>query len=84
MSNRMFLACRFHPTLQESLLLGDRDANGSYATVLTQQKMQKWLDQHATCGGGFDHFTVAYAAEKDNEAPVASPTQLAVHKALNS
>lgn len=81
--NRMYLTCRHHPTQAESFLIGDRVDAGSYSAARNDGKsVQKWLDQHATCGGGFDHFTVSYALQKDGDIPTEQPLANAVHATL--
>lgn len=81
--NRLYLACRMHPTREESYLLGDRAYSASYEARAVHASLQKWLDRHANCGGGFDHFTVAYHGAKDDEQPTLNPIADAVHIGLH-
>lgn len=82
--NRMFLTCRHHPSIEHSFCFADRKDAASYEARGNNSRLQKWLDTHATCGGGFDHFTLAYSQQKDGDMPSANPVGDAVHVALNS
>lgn len=82
--NRMFITCRHHPTLAESFCLADRSDAASYESRGNHSRLQKWLDTHATCGGGFDHFTLGYSQQKDADMPAPNPIADGVHMALNS
>jgi hypothetical protein len=82
--NRLFITCRHHATLAESFCLADRPDATSYEARGNHSRLQKWFDTHATCGGGFDHFTIAYSQQKDGDMPSAKPVADAVHVALNS
>lgn len=80
--NRLFLTCRVHPTLQDSFCLADRKDASSYEARSNPSRLQKWLDTHATCGGGFDHFTLGYSQQKDGDIPAPKPVAEAVHAHL--
>lgn len=82
--NRMFLTCRHHPTQAESFLLADRNNGESYVApgFIVSTRLQKWLNEHAACGGTFDHFTVSYAQQKDLDLPKPAPVANAVHATL--
>lgn len=82
--NRMFLTCRHHPTQAESYLLADRNDGASYFASFggKSERLQKWLDKHAACGGTFDHFTLSYAEQKDLDLPKSAPVANAVHATL--
>lgn len=46
------------------------------------QAMDKFFEAHKLCGGGFDHFTIAYAQAKDHDLPNPEPLADGVHLAL--
>lgn len=87
--NLMYLVCTHHPDRMDALVIGSRgqSANGRglpYTSMLTQNSaLQKFLDKHARCGGGFDHYTIAFDAGKDQDLPkpVASAVARAVTEA---
>lgn len=86
--NRMFLTCRHHPTQAESFLVADRPDGESFSAAdkftagISHNRLQKWLNEHAACGGTFDHFTVSYAQQKDLDLPKPAPLANAVHATL--
>lgn len=92
--NRIYLTCRHHPTQAESFLLASREAMQPFEANILVNKLapqperhfatllQKFLKTHATCGGGFDHFTVSYAQAKDGDLPKSDPVADAVHATL--
>jgi hypothetical protein len=83
MSNTLYLTCKHHPSQAESFVLASRKNGESYqAGVMV--RFQKWLDKHAACGGGLDHFTVGYAKEKDSDLPSPAPVANGVHRVLQA
>lgn len=80
----MFLTCRHHPTQAESFTLAEREHGQPYEMIETfdDRRFMKFLTQHATCGGTFDHFTLSYAEQKDLDLPKPAPVANAVHATL--
>ena len=77
-ANLMYLVCRSHPERVNSLVLGKRNA-GCYGKVPDPRQVEKWFEQHAFCGGGRDHFTIAYDQTADWDVPKPAPVADAVH-----
>lgn len=84
----MFLTCRAHPTRVESCLIAERANDESYVVTARvdfgrlslAENLQKWINEHANCGGTFDHFTLSYENQKDVDLP---SVPAAVHRALS-
>jgi hypothetical protein len=83
MSNTMYLVCVHHPDRVHSFRLGSRGTCTRYVTgARIGQKLDDWLELHATCGGGQDHFTLAFDLTKDHDLPIPAPVANAVHGVL--
>lgn len=83
MSNTMYLVCTHHPEPIHACVLADRDHNtDGYEPSTTNAKLQKFLTEHKLCGGGFDHFTLAFARPKDGDLPKPKPLADVVHLTL--
>lgn len=79
--NTMWLVCVHHPDRTQALQLGRR-VFGAYDKVPHKQAIEAFLHEHATCGGGFDHFTIAFDQPKDHDLPKPAPLADAVHAVL--
>lgn len=81
--NRMFLVCTHHPTQRDSYLIAGRNRRG-YDNLIEDEDgyFSKWLIKHAACGGGFDHFSLAFERPKDHDIPIDKPLANAVHLQL--
>lgn len=85
MSNTMYLVCVHHPDRVYSFRLGSRGTCTRYITgARIGQKLDDWLELHATCGGGQDHFTLAFDLTKDHDLPNPEPLADGVHLALRT
>ncbi len=90
MSNTMYLVCVHHPEpvlslrLASRTLVRDRSGDMEPYTVYkrTQENMERFFEAHKLCGGGFDHFTIAYEQTKDYDLPTPAPLADAVHLSL--
>ncbi len=82
--NTMFLVCTHHPTAADSFHLGARVKGSGYKPrdVGLERGLRKWLDTHSTCGGGYDHFTIAFELPKDGDLLKVDPIANGVHVAL--
>lgn len=81
MSNTMWLVCAHHPDRTEAIQLGRRVSDG-FARAPHAAKLDEFFEQHKLCGGGHDHFTVAFDRPKDWDLPTPAPVADAVHAAL--
>lgn len=83
MSNqRIWLVCSHHPHREQGIALGKRLVDGFYRCP-TDRELEAWFDEHKHCGGGHDHFTVAYDHPKDYDVsspapPIAAHVRLAL------
>lgn len=84
MSNTMYLVCVHHPEQIHALRLGMRDdrLTDGYKRVPLAARIEAWLAEHRICGGGHDHFTIAYAQAKDHDLPNPEPLADSVHLTL--
>jgi len=90
--NTMYLVCVHHPDKADSVLLADRcDSDGkkhAYTSMVGERRLAKFFEKHAHCGGGFDHFTIAYTEQKDHDVPkpelLANGVHLVLREAANS
>lgn len=88
MSNVMYLVCTHHPERVHSFRLAIRGTKTQYVSSGIRRqladKLEEWLEEHRDCGGGFDHFTLAFDQPKDHDAS-APPDKIAngVHAALH-
>lgn len=80
--NTLYLVCSQHPQTIHALRLGERH-DDTYAPTSSQAKLERFFEEHKLCGGGFDHFTIAYAKPKDHDLPVAKPLADVVHLSLH-
>jgi hypothetical protein len=79
--NTMYLVCVHHPEAMHALRLGRRNLDG-YNIAPTSAKIEKFFAEHKLCGGGFDHFTIAFELAKDHDLPLPKPVADGVHMAL--
>lgn len=88
--NRMYLTCRHHPTRAESYLIAERDDGESYKAAdrftagLNHNRLQKWLTEHAGCGGTLDHFTVSFENQPNSDLPTPNPIADGIHLTLRN
>jgi hypothetical protein len=81
MSNTMYLVCVHHPEQVLSLRLGVREMDG-YNHSPRSSVIEAFFNAHKLCGGGLDHFTIAYEQTKDHDLPIPAPVANAVHGVL--
>lgn len=82
--NTMYLVCTHHPDRVHSFRLAARGTCTRYITgSKVGQKLDEWLEEHATCGGGQDHFTIAFDLPKDHDLPKIEPVADNVVSILN-
>jgi hypothetical protein len=81
MSNTMWLVCVHHPDRTAAIQLGRRVMHG-YNRAPHAAKLEEFFERHKLCGGGFDHFTIAYDQAKDGDLPKPAPLADAVHAVL--
>ena len=81
--NTMWLVCVHHPERTQALFLGRRMIRG-YSRTCSQKELEDFYRDHETCGGGFDHFTIAYDRDKDHDLPKPAPLADAVHATLRN
>ena len=90
MSNTMWLVCVHHPDKADAFRLSCRERQG-YGIAAGRElrppdryarSLEKFFETHKTCGGGFDHFTIAYDLTKDHDLPTPNPCADAVHGVL--
>ena len=88
--NTMYLVCVHHPDKADAFRLSQRERLG-YGIAAGRElrppdryvrSLEKFLETHKHCGGGFDHFTIAYDQAKDHDLPQPAPIADAVHLAL--
>jgi hypothetical protein len=82
MSNTMYLVCVHHPEQIHALRLANRGIDFYKPARRIDQSLERFLEDHKMCGGGFDHFTIAYAQTKDHDLPNPEPLADGVHLAL--
>lgn len=83
MSNTMFLVCTHHPDRVHSLRLALRNAIADgYHRVPLSARIESFLETHKHCGGGCDHFTLAFELPKDHDLPKIEPVANGVYVAL--
>lgn len=88
--NLMYLVCVHHPDKADAFRLSQRERFG-YGIAAGRElrpadryvrSLEKFLDTHRHCGGGFDHFTIAFGQVKDYDLPKPEPLANGVHLAL--
>lgn len=79
--NTMWLVCTHHPDRTQALCLGRRSTRG-YESRANDKALHNFYRMHESCGGGFDHFTIAFDREKDHDLPKPAPLADAVHAVL--
>lgn len=83
MSNTMYLVCTHHPDRVHSFRLASRGTATQYLShKRVEQKLEDWFSAHRLCGGGLDHFTIAFDLPKDHDLPKIEPVANGVHLAL--
>lgn len=81
--NTMYLVCVHHPDKADAFVLASRAQLHEYCSAhLYAPALHKWFAAHKHCGGGFDHFTIAYDQVKDHDLPKPAPLANGVHLAL--
>lgn len=80
--NTMYLVCVHHPSPMEALCLGRRVGLKGYDHAPASAKVEKFFEKHKHCGGGCDHFTIAFEQPKDHDLPKPAPLADGVHLAL--
>lgn len=81
MRNALWLCCIHHPDRTQAIQLGRRVADG-YHRAPTAAKLEEFFEKHELCGGGFDHFTIAYDLTKDHDLPTPNRVADVVHLKL--
>lgn len=72
-ANRLFLVCSKHPSIEDALLIADRqDANSQY-TAAMPKRADDWFAKHQRCAPGCDHYQLAYHRPQDHDAPKGPP-----------
>lgn len=83
----MYLVCTHHPERVHSFRLAIR-GTGGFRYITNDRRLisslEGWLEEHAHCGGGLDHFTIAFDLTKDHDVPKIQPVADRVHAALAS
>lgn len=79
--NTMWLVCVHHPDRTQALCLGRRSTRG-YNTRVDEKTLHNFYREHEGCGGGYDHFTVAFDFDKDHDLPKPAVLADAVHAVL--
>lgn len=79
--NTMWLVCIHHPDRTQSLQLGRRVMRG-YSRAPHAHDIERFFREHEGCGGGYDHFTIAFDLGKDHDLPKPAPLADAVHAVL--
>lgn len=68
-ANRIFLVCAHHPSIDEALLIADRQDSASQYTAAMPKRADEWFAKHQRCAPGADHFKIAYHRPLDHDAP---------------
>lgn len=87
--NTMYLVCVHHPDKAQAFALAERsDKASGYVNCIEidrtyeLQSLEAFFKTHVHCGGGFDHFTIAFELAKDHDLPKPAPVADGVHMAL--
>lgn len=79
--NVMWLVCAHHPDRTEAIQLGRRTID-AFNRAPHAARLEEFFERHKYCGGGHDHFTIAYDRPKDWDLPKPAPLADAVHAVL--
>lgn len=66
-ANRIFLVCSHHPSIEDALLIADRqDGTTPYTAGMPRSgRADDWFVKHVRCAPGSDHFKLAYHRPQD-------------------
>lgn len=88
--NTLYIVCIHHPDQVHACRLASRtlvrDMSGDMQPYTcprrVDQHLEKFFEDHKLCGGGFDHFALAFERPKDHDLPTPAPLTEAVNEAL--
>lgn len=92
--NTIYIVCLHHPHPSQAFRVASREGIEPFTPDIAWNKLaaqpanrygkglEKFFETHKLCGGGFDHFALAFELPKDHDLPKAEPLAEGVHAGL--